>query len=78
MTDLPLAEETEIIQKSDATRPVTVTQVHRHGSEPIESLSNVIAHFQQDAPPCPNCGSLTVRSGACHKCLNCGESLGCS
>jgi len=33
---------------------------------------------QQDAPSCPNCGQITVRNGACYKCLNCGESLGCS
>ena len=33
---------------------------------------------QSDAPACPNCGSMTVRNGACYKCLNCGESLGCS
>jgi ribonucleoside-diphosphate reductase alpha chain len=33
---------------------------------------------QSDAPPCPDCGALTVRSGACYKCLQCGASLGCS
>jgi ribonucleoside-diphosphate reductase alpha chain len=33
---------------------------------------------QGDAPTCPNCGHFTVRNGACYKCLNCGESLGCS
>jgi ribonucleoside-diphosphate reductase alpha chain len=33
---------------------------------------------QTDAPTCPNCGHITVRNGACYKCLNCGESLGCS
>jgi ribonucleoside-diphosphate reductase alpha chain len=33
---------------------------------------------QKDAPTCPNCGHLAVRNGACYKCLNCGESLGCS
>ncbi|HMJ90949.1 MAG TPA: vitamin B12-dependent ribonucleotide reductase [Candidatus Acidoferrum sp.] len=33
---------------------------------------------QTDAPACPGCGSMTVRNGACYKCLNCGESLGCS
>jgi len=33
---------------------------------------------QTDAPACPSCGSMTVRNGACYKCLNCGESLGCS
>lgn len=33
---------------------------------------------QGDAPTCPNCGHVAVRNGACFKCLNCGESLGCS
>jgi ribonucleoside-diphosphate reductase alpha chain len=33
---------------------------------------------QSDAPACPNCGHVTVRNGACYKCLNCGDSLGCS
>lgn len=31
-----------------------------------------------DAPACPTCGHITVRNGACYKCLNCGDSLGCS
>jgi len=31
-----------------------------------------------DAPPCSRCGWLTVRSGTCHKCENCGETTGCS
>ena len=31
-----------------------------------------------DAPPCPKCGHTTIRNGTCYKCLNCGESLGCS
>jgi ribonucleoside-diphosphate reductase alpha chain len=33
---------------------------------------------QADAPPCPSCGSITVRNGACYKCLNCGTTTGCS
>jgi ribonucleoside-diphosphate reductase alpha chain len=45
---------------------------------PAMSLSDTVAHFQQDAPTCPNCGHVAVRNGACYKCLNCGESLGCS
>jgi ribonucleoside-diphosphate reductase alpha chain len=44
----------------------------------VKNLSDSVAHFQQDAPTCPNCGNVTVRNGACYKCLNCGESLGCS
>jgi ribonucleoside-diphosphate reductase alpha chain len=31
-----------------------------------------------DAPLCSGCGHVTVRSGSCYKCLNCGNSMGCS
>jgi ribonucleoside-diphosphate reductase alpha chain len=44
----------------------------------VASLNDSVSHFQLDAPTCPNCGHVAVRNGACYKCLNCGESLGCS
>jgi ribonucleoside-diphosphate reductase alpha chain len=44
----------------------------------VTSLNDSVSHFQLDAPTCPNCGHVAVRNGACYKCLNCGESLGCS
>lgn len=44
----------------------------------VSKLNEALAQFQQDAPICPNCGHVTVRNGACYKCWNCGESLGCS
>ncbi|MBN2339909.1 MAG: vitamin B12-dependent ribonucleotide reductase [Deltaproteobacteria bacterium] len=31
-----------------------------------------------DAPPCPECGSIMVRNGSCHRCINCGSTSGCS
>lgn len=31
-----------------------------------------------DAPFCDVCGHMTVRNGTCYKCLNCGNSIGCS
>lgn len=34
--------------------------------------------YVSDAPLCPVCGTLTQRNGACHRCPQCGESLGCS
>ncbi len=34
--------------------------------------------MQADAPPCSNCGAITVRNGACYRCFNCGNSMGCS
>jgi ribonucleoside-diphosphate reductase alpha chain len=40
---------------------------------------NVAARsMQSDAPACNTCGHITVRSGTCYKCLNCGNSMGCS
>ncbi len=50
---------------------------HSHSHE-SSAISQSVAHFMEDAPPCSNCGQVTVRNGACFKCLNCGESLGCS
>ena len=34
--------------------------------------------FHGEAPMCDICGNHTIRNGTCFKCLNCGNSLGCS
>ncbi|MEK6579256.1 MAG: adenosylcobalamin-dependent ribonucleoside-diphosphate reductase, partial [Bdellovibrionota bacterium] len=41
-------------------------------------VSGHLADMMGDAPPCDGCGHTTVRNGACYKCLNCGNSMGCS
>ncbi|MFT3787386.1 MAG: LAGLIDADG family homing endonuclease [Tepidisphaeraceae bacterium] len=43
-----------------------------------DALSQAATQLQSDAPACGTCGSITVRSGTCYKCLNCGSSMGCS
>jgi ribonucleoside-diphosphate reductase alpha chain len=43
-----------------------------------DPLSQQGSEFQADAPACDVCGAITVRSGTCYKCLNCGNSMGCS
>ena len=45
---------------------------------PAEPETSELYVRQADAPPCSNCGSLMVRSGACYKCTTCGGSSGCS
>ena len=78
--ELPLSDDTEMIARKPATdsgNGVRNGSGSVHGRA-ITTLSDAIAHFQLDAPTCPNCGHVTVRNGACYKCLNCGESLGCS
>ena len=80
--ELPIAEENEAGVK---LAPARGSNGNGHGNghatrgrREIKTLSDAIAHFQADAPTCPNCGHVAVRNGACYKCLNCGESLGCS
>ena len=75
VTELPLAEDTEIMELKPSG-----CNGHKsgNGARTVASLTESVAHFQQDAPTCPNCGHMAVRNGACYKCLNCGESLGCS
>jgi ribonucleoside-diphosphate reductase alpha chain len=31
-----------------------------------------------DAPSCSTCGAIMVRNGACHRCMECGSTSGCS
>jgi len=69
--DLPVADDTDLISL-DKT-PVVTAAPAKH----VLTLTSMITN-QQDAPTCPNCGHVAVRNGACYKCLNCGESLGCS
>jgi ribonucleoside-diphosphate reductase alpha chain len=38
----------------------------------------MLAKFPGDAPACDQCGHITMRNGTCYKCLNCGNSMGCS
>jgi ribonucleoside-diphosphate reductase alpha chain len=42
------------------------------------ALDDQMGALMGDAPFCENCGHVTVRSGSCYKCLNCGSSQGCS
>jgi ribonucleoside-diphosphate reductase alpha chain len=42
------------------------------------SLDRQLGEMMGDAPICDRCGHITVRNGSCYKCLNCGNSMGCS
>jgi ribonucleoside-diphosphate reductase alpha chain len=44
----------------------------------LEAVNAAAKSMQSDAPSCNVCGHITVRSGTCYKCLNCGNSMGCS
>lgn len=44
----------------------------------MQQFNAQFEHFGDDAPACDVCGAITVRNGACYKCFNCGNSMGCS
>ena len=48
------------------------------GTTSLNMLDVHLSEMMGDAPFCDVCGHITVRNGACYKCLNCGNSLGCS
>ena len=70
------AEETATENKTEAK--VVQLSVAPRGGAPVASISSVTSLYQQDAPPCPDCGAIMIRSGACYKCMNCGAVSGCS
>ena len=57
-----------------------IFEVKEPGRKPAgrDQLSDHLSQLMGDAPFCDTCGHITVRNGACYKCLNCGQSLGCS
>lgn len=48
------------------------------GGAPKDALNQQLGEMMGDAPMCDKCGHITVRNGACYRCLNCGNSMGCS
>lgn len=53
-----------------------VVQAEQRKTDPVQALAEMVQ--VEDAPPCPNCGSLMVRNGSCHRCMTCGSTSGCS
>ncbi len=80
VSDLALSEEAESAMVVGAAKPAPSKATN---SAPISIRTDYKVfpsafQNQSDAPTCPTCGHIAVRNGACFKCLNCGESLGCS
>ncbi|MEM8677918.1 MAG: hypothetical protein AAGF97_01060, partial [Planctomycetota bacterium] len=66
------AKKNDETKDDPETEPLTIT------SDLAKLANDGFARFQIDAPSCDNCGSITVRSGNCYLCHNCGQSMGCS
>jgi ribonucleoside-diphosphate reductase alpha chain len=74
-------EPAQTPMKADNARPTTTPtelKVIAHPTTNGNGGVQKIAFINTDAPACPDCGAITVRSGSCYKCLNCGATTGCS
>src|SRR5437773_921918 len=71
----PLAQQERLEQIVSITPPPITENFTIASPSPARGMR---LNSTPDAPPCPRCGWLTVRSGTCHKCENCGETTGCS
>ncbi|MFM7222618.1 MAG: vitamin B12-dependent ribonucleotide reductase [Bacteroidota bacterium] len=64
---------------SSAPAATPATKAQKAAAVKAESSTQeFMKSMQSDAPACNTCGHITVRSGTCYKCLNCGNSMGCS
>jgi ribonucleoside-diphosphate reductase alpha chain len=68
----------EAEEEAPVKKVVSIASHPPRGGAPVATISSVTSLYQQDAPPCPDCGAIMIRSGACYKCMNCGAVSGCS
>jgi ribonucleoside-diphosphate reductase alpha chain len=85
-----LRPETEAEGMEEA-KPAEATAAAPGGASPVVVIDQTVQTGQTaskpsmygflvrtDAPTCPECGSIMVPNGSCHKCTNCGTTSGCS
>lgn len=85
--NLQQKKATELPMSISAPSPMVIKPIPVPVEKSTSSTGEVAAAANQvteylksmgDSPACPSCGHITVRSGACFKCLNCGTQTGCS
>jgi len=65
-------------EASTAATTTVVAAAHTAADLQSAAVQAVLADKMGDAPLCDTCGHITVRNGSCYRCLNCGDSKGCS
>jgi ribonucleoside-diphosphate reductase alpha chain len=74
----PELSDVRIVAKSAATPNPTPNPTRSTKVSQLDAVNAAARSMQSDAPACNTCGHITIRSGTCYKCLNCGNSMGCS
>jgi ribonucleoside-diphosphate reductase alpha chain len=76
-TETPVAKTETPVAKTETPVAKTETPVEQ-AENSVATVQEVLGDMMGDAPACNECGHITIRNGSCYKCLNCGNSLGCS
>jgi ribonucleoside-diphosphate reductase alpha chain len=74
-------ESSEEAKPAEETAPEPSPMVvvdHTKSNVRVGSAKPYSFLVRTDAPTCPECGSIMVPNGSCHKCINCGTTSGCS
>jgi ribonucleoside-diphosphate reductase alpha chain len=75
----PELSSVRVLSSQNGMQPVKAQRATALKTESgLDAVNAAAKSMQSDAPACNVCGHITVRSGTCYKCLNCGNSMGCS
>ena len=74
---MPLGDQVEKKNDTQATLPTMSKTDSAHEGD-ADAIGKQLSGMMGDAPACGTCGHITIRSGSCYKCLNCGSTTGCS
>ncbi|HVM87718.1 MAG TPA: vitamin B12-dependent ribonucleotide reductase [Puia sp.] len=78
----PELSDVRIVAKAAANKatsqPIKTQKMASKVDANLDAVNAAAKSMQSDAPACNTCGHITIRSGTCYKCLNCGNSMGCS
>jgi ribonucleoside-diphosphate reductase alpha chain len=73
----PAAQPAVRVHEQETAKKEDRKTIQAGAPEP-QRVDTQFKDYMQDAPACDVCGSITVRNGACYRCYNCGNSMGCS
>jgi ribonucleoside-diphosphate reductase alpha chain len=76
--EVGIVKHEPVVEEAHQKKVVSIASHPPRGAAPVASISSITSLYQQDAPPCPDCGAIMIRSGACYKGLNCCAVSGCS
>ena len=76
----PELSDVRVVAKAMSNTPQGQTKAQKTTKmeNSLDAVNAAAKSMQSDAPACNTCGHITIRSGTCYKCLNCGNSMGCS